>query len=96
MTKHLVRYTMHDEKPLMLKEEGEHLGVTVEKMDPFKVKSTVVDDNDDGRWHDEIVMAEDEELAEEMYRQACEEFEFDIVGNLDVTKPDEEIAPAPE
>ena len=96
MTKHLVRYTMHDEKPLMLKEEGEHLGVTVEKMNPFKVKATVVDDNDDGRWHEEIVMSDDQDTAEEMFRQACEEFEFDIVGNLDVVIPDEEIAPAPE
>lgn len=80
----------------MLKEEGEHLGVTVEKMQPFAVESTVVDDNDDGRWHEEIVMADNEETAEEMYRQACDEFDFDIVGNLDVTQPDKEIAPAPE
>lgn len=91
MTKHLVRYTMHDEKPLILKDDDEHLGITVEKMEAFEVKATVIDDDDDGRWHEEIVFAEDEDLAEEMYKRACEEFEYEIVGNLDVTEPEEAI-----
>lgn len=91
MTTHLVRYTMHDEKPLILKEDDEHLGVTVERMEAFHVEATVIDDGDDGRWHEEIVFAEDENLAEEMYQRACEEFDYEIVGNLDVTEPEEPI-----
>lgn len=91
MTTHLVRYTMHDEKPLILKEDDEHLGVTVKKMDVFEVKATVIDDEDDGRWHEEIVFAEDGGLAEEMFRRACKEFGYEIIGNLDVEEPSEEI-----
>lgn len=90
--KTLVRYSMHDDQPLVIKDSDEHLNKTVENADVFEVNSTVIDDEENGRWHEEIVFAEDKEQAEKMYRRACQEFGYEVVGNLDVVEKEEAAA----
>lgn len=76
---------MHEKEPLVIKYSDEHLGNTIERKNTYNVKSTIVDADDNGRWHEEVVLADDEEKAEKWYRLACEEFGFEIVGNMDVS-----------
>lgn len=84
----LVRYSMHEDNPIIIKDPDEHLGETIERKESFLVKSTVVDDSGDGRWHEEIVFADDESQAEKMYTLACEEFGYELLGNMDISEAD--------
>jgi hypothetical protein len=92
--KTLVRYSMHEDQPLVIKDSDVHLNKTIENSNVFEVESTVVDDEDNGRWHEELVFAEDEDQAEKMYTRACEEFAYDVVGNLDIVEQEEAPTPA--
>lgn len=88
---YLVRYLMHDDEPLVIKDEDKHLGNTVENKDAFIVKATIVDIDDNGRWHEELVLSDDEDTAVEMFEAMCENEGMEIVGNMDARETDIDI-----